>query len=125
MHYCLHLFTRKEPTEKQIEKIMEPYMYGNELHDKPIAWDWYTIGGRYHNTLETKSGHMCDGAPVNNLSDQCDLGCYAFIDMDENALARNIWVGFDYAMIQNFDELYQKVLEASKDGYITVIDIHE
>jgi hypothetical protein len=25
MHYCIHLLTKHLPTEKEIEKIMEPY----------------------------------------------------------------------------------------------------
>lgn len=27
MHYCIHLLTKQLPTEKEIEKIMEPYSF--------------------------------------------------------------------------------------------------
>jgi hypothetical protein len=27
MHYCIHLLTKQLPTEKEIEKIMEPYSW--------------------------------------------------------------------------------------------------
>lgn len=130
MHYCLNLFTKHMPTEEEIENIMEPYRY--TCMDVPyiITWDWYVIGGRWSNSLVTKStsgmkGLRCDGAPVSELDlDLSDLECFCFIDMDGNGLAREVWNGYDFVEIRNFDDLYHKTLEESKDGYLTVIDIH-
>lgn len=125
MHGCLHLFTKEIPTREEIEKIMEPFEEGIAPVTSPIQWDWYSIGGRYNNQLLTKTELMCDGARIKDLKNINDLGCYCFIDMEGKALARDVWDGEQYIKIEDFDEQYKKELEANKDGYITVIDIHE
>jgi hypothetical protein len=113
------------PTDEEIDKIMEPFEETNYDGAYIIAWDWYVIGGRFRNHLETKTGLKCDGALIKDLKDLSDLGCYAYIDMEGNALARHMWNGDNYIEVVNFDQNYQKVLEESKDGYLTVIDIHD
>ena len=65
MHYCLHLLTKKLPTEKDIEKIMAPYndetVYrenddeNTEIDYPEFTWDWYQIGGRYKAKLKLKA----------------------------------------------------------------------
>lgn len=65
MHYCIHLLTKQLPTEKEIEKIMEPYNWdsiddedtgdGKKKIEYPaFTWDWYQIGGRYSAYLKLK-----------------------------------------------------------------------
>lgn len=65
MHYCIHLLTKHLPTEKEIEKIMEPYNWdsvddedtddGKKKIEYPVfTWDWYQIGGRYSACLKLK-----------------------------------------------------------------------
>lgn len=65
MHYCVHLLTKQLPTEKEIEKIMEPYNWdsidnedtddGEKKIEYPVfTWDWYQIGGRYSACLKPK-----------------------------------------------------------------------
>lgn len=65
MHYCIHLLTKQLPTEKEIEKIMEPYSWdsiddedtddGKKKIEYPVfTWDWYQIGGRYSACLKLK-----------------------------------------------------------------------
>ena len=62
MHYCVHLLTKKLPTKKEIEKIMEPYsesvIYGGnedkDVKEPTFTWDWFQIGGRYSAYLKLK-----------------------------------------------------------------------
>ena len=54
MHYCMLLFTKELPSEKEIAEIMQPYCEANlDYDDYPIfKWDWYQIGGRYSGCLK-------------------------------------------------------------------------
>ena len=63
MHYCVHLLTKKLPSEDKIAEIMKPYnselVYGSDDEDKQIdypvfTWDYYLIGGRYKAGLKLK-----------------------------------------------------------------------
>lgn len=65
MHYCIHLLTKQLPTEKEIEKIMEPYSWYSiddedtddekkKIEYPVFTWDWYQIGGRYSACLKLK-----------------------------------------------------------------------
>lgn len=65
MHYCIHLLTKQLPTEKEIEKIMEPYSWDSiddedtddekkKIEYPVFTWDWYQIGGRYSACLKLK-----------------------------------------------------------------------
>ena len=59
MHYCLHLFTRELPKEREIRSLLFPFsdefVYRDD--DKPIkypafTYDYYVIGGRYAGGLK-------------------------------------------------------------------------
>lgn len=47
-HYVVMLATSKQPTEKQIAKIMRPH--------RNDVWDWYVIGGRWMGFFTMKPG---------------------------------------------------------------------
>jgi len=125
MHYCLHLFMKKMPTDEEIEKILGSFEEQEAPNNSPIVWDWYSIGGRYNNQLLTKTELMCNGARIKDLKNINDLGCYAFIDSDGKVVSRGYWDGQHFVADFDFDEKYRKTLEENKDGYLTVIDIHE
>lgn len=60
MHYCLMLFTKDCPSEKQIEDMMKKYnsedIYADdkEIEYPQFTYDWYQIGGRYNGSLKLK-----------------------------------------------------------------------
>ena len=64
MHYCLMLLTNDFPTDRVIEKALEPYdenkWYAkfeetNDESDRPLfTWDYWQIGGRYNGKLKLK-----------------------------------------------------------------------
>lgn len=63
MHYCLMLITKEFPTEKVIEKALEPYdedeFYklkeeNDDIKYPIIQWDWWQIGGRYDGALKLR-----------------------------------------------------------------------
>lgn len=53
VHYCIHLLTKQLPTEKEIEKIMEPYRWDSIDDEKKknrisgvyvgLVSDWWKI----------------------------------------------------------------------------------
>lgn len=126
MHYCIYVFTKEEPTEEEIEKIMEPYAEPEAPNFAPISWDWYSIGGRFWKRLTTKSGFKCDGAPVMDVINNIDLvgGCYAFITPGGVIVPSELWIWDRIVINPDFDEQFQKVIKENSDGYITVLDIH-
>lgn len=63
MHYSLMLITKEFPTEKVIEKALEPYnedeFYklkeeNDDIKYPIIQWDWWQIGGRYEGALKLR-----------------------------------------------------------------------
>lgn len=54
MHYCVHLFTKSLPTEKEIEEIMRPYNDDNFEAHPVFTWDYFRIGGRYSGAIKLK-----------------------------------------------------------------------
>ncbi len=66
-----------------------------------------------------------DGARIRDILNLNDLGCYIFIDKDGNAFARETWNGSSFDEDKHFDDKYKATLQASKDCFLTVLDIHD
>lgn len=53
MHIKGYVITKNKPTLNEIYDILEPYYEGND--NNVIGWDWLEIGGRYRESIKTKS----------------------------------------------------------------------
>lgn len=130
MHYCIHLLTKQLPTEKEIEKIMEPYSWdsiddedtGDEkkkIEYPVLTWDWYQIGGRYSARL------LVDRARQKDILNLDELGCFGCVLPDGSAIARESWTGNGFVEDDKFEEKYKKAVADNMDGFLTVLDIHD
>jgi hypothetical protein len=195
MHYCVHLFTEKIPTDADIDRIMHPYnddvVYADRYVDEEcevenknwkiplFSWDYWEIGGRYHGKIKLKidendkeyrwrfyefdnpregrlflssairkmkndkskglfneedwfnffgydEGYLkVDGAKIKDIMNIDELGCFIFIDKNGKAFARSTWNGEGFDDDEHFDEEYKATIEANKDCFLTILDIHD
>lgn len=66
-----------------------------------------------------------DGAKIADLLNFDDVECFACIDKDGNAIARESWNGNTFVTDEQFDEKFKAIKENSQDCYVTVIDMHD
>lgn len=130
MHYCIHLLTKQLPTEKEIEKIMEPYSWDSiddedtdddkkKIEYPVFTWDWYQIGGKYSARL------LVDGARQKDILNLDELGCFGCVLPDGSAIARESWTGDGFVEDDKFEEKYKKAVADNMDGFLTVLDVHD
>lgn len=66
-----------------------------------------------------------DGARIKDILNFEDLGCFICIDINQNVIARETWNGENFITNQSFDAEYKRILEESKDYFLTILDIHD
>lgn len=81
--------------------------------------DWYQYLGYLDNCL------YVDGAKIKDILNLKDLGCYICIDVNQNVIVRETWDGEHFITNQSFDEEYKRILEESKDYFLTILDVHD
>lgn len=117
------------------------YIYNKELdaygfYSNPNAkWDWWEIGGRWHNELRLKQGERCDQAQVRDVDFSRDaeadtaFTCWAFLTPDgewhEQGQMGWFGVGDDTKESRaRFTLELESMLKSSPDLWITIVDCH-
>ena len=71
MHYCVLLLTKEFPTDKVIDRVMEPYKSedyyrkldaGEDVERPMILHDYWQIGGRYNGKFKLRFDHHDDAS---------------------------------------------------------------
>ena len=65
-----------------------------------------------------------DGAPVDDVQNLDDVGCYYLIDKDGNGFGREYFDGDTFVQNEGFDELVKQAIEDGKGCYICIVDLH-
>lgn len=133
MHFCFLIFTKDEPSYDELEKIMEPYCeYGDWFEESThsenyplFSWDYFGIGGRWNDLLETSNGNT-SSAKVTNVLNFDDLVTFGAIDIDGSVIVKEF---FDYRKFlwKTYDDylkLFDEMKKRNKNNWVTVIDIH-
>lgn len=81
--------------------------------------NWYQYLGYQDNCL------YVDGAKIKDILNLEDLRCYVCIDVNQNVIVEETWDGKDFITNQSFDAEYKRILEESKDYFLTILDIHD
>lgn len=81
--------------------------------------DWFSYLGYLDNYLHV------DGAKIKDILNIEDLGCYVCIDVNGNVIVQETWDGKNFTTNQSFDAEYKRILEESKDYFLTILDIHD
>lgn len=128
MHYCLMLFTKKELTEDEIEKLLEKYQDENisEGEYPQLEWDWYEIGGRWENLLEVND-KGCNMAFISDVQNFNELDCYTFMTADKDVYSYKWWNGHNYIQNEDFEERLKSAKDKAKaeNQFVTIIDYHD
>lgn len=78
------------------------------------------------NELGYSDGYIrVDACPVSDILEKENLSCYCFIDKDGNAHSMEHWNGKEYENHNDFDCVFEKALNNSKDCYLCVVDLHD
>ena len=128
MHYCLMLFTKKQTTEDEIEKILEKYQDENIPSGEypQLEWDWYEIGGRWDKFIETQK-ERCNMAFAEEIKNFENLDCYTFMTNDGEVYSRKWWNGNDLIPNEDFEERLKTAKNKAKEEnqFVTIIDYHD
>ena len=82
----------------------------------------------YFNSMGCRDGFLyVDGARIDDLLNfESEIeNCYACIDSDGNAIARESWDGTMWVIDEQFNEKLEVIKQNSKGMFVTVLDIHD
>lgn len=151
MHYSTLIITAKEPTEADIERILEPFnemtyydkiseleekygVYGAEevckFVERPIfTWDWYEIGGRWQAAFEIRNeGGKVDIAPIDDLVNFDEVRTFNCIDdVNGDVITQEYWNGKELIDDDDYFNKLAAIKERNKGKgyYVTMVDIHD
>ena len=71
---------------------------------------------------------ICDGSPLEYVSDDSEMACWGIVKSDGSAVTREHWDGEDWVdTTEQFEDEYKAIMtEAHKNNeYLTILDIHD
>ena len=71
---------------------------------------------------------ICDGAPLEYVSDDSEMACWGIVKSDGSAVTKEHWDGEDWVDTRKqFEDEYKTIMaEARKNNeYLTILDIHD
>jgi hypothetical protein len=89
---------------------------------------WMYSEEDYFNSMGCRDGFLyVDGARIDDLLNfESEIeNCYACIDSDGNAIARESWDGTMWVIDEQFNEKLEVIKQNSKGMFVTVLDIHD
>lgn len=132
MHYKVLLFTKFQPSKKEIATIMKPFYIESLKFDKEdnligeypaFVYKDYGIGGRFDGYLELEDT-FSNQAKANDIRNYNELSASIFIQ-DGTAYARTSWNGEMLVKDEEYEEKLNKALLENRMGFVTILDIHD
>lgn len=118
-------FYDKEPKEGRLYRSNAFIKIYELLNGRTYGWPTYHEEDFYQ-YMGCRDGYLLvDGGRIRDLINFESVGCYCFIDADGQAFARERWVGEEWQDIDDFDELLKNTIEASREYYACIVDIHD
>lgn len=76
--------------------------------------------------MGSRDGYLrVDACPVSELHDSYEKCGFCFVGIDGSASAREYWNGSNWVDNENFDDQLAEQFEKDKNGWVTVVDIHD